>query len=152
VADTDVAPALAALGSGDTDQILAALGDVVNMFTGASDPFLNGEGQNFNPLTWGFTQTQLMADGQVVRADIKFLREASASGTVLNHQGVPIGARVRLTGLGPLGNGAPGTIIRAEMNSDPATGVFSFTNAALEGPWQLQAASPFYPVVLTTNG
>ena len=42
--------------------------------------------------------------------------------------------------------------IRGEMNSDPATGQFSFPNQLLAGPWGLQAASPFYPVVIQTNG
>src|SRR5207247_5364695 len=122
------------------------------IFTGAADPFLNGEGAAFNPITWGFNKANLRFDGQVVVADIRFLREGTVSGTVVNGQGVPIGARVRLTGIGPLPNGMPAIRVRGEANSDPALGTFSFPNALLAGSWGLQAASPFYPKVITTSG
>ena len=83
---------------------------------------------------------------------IQFLRSSTIAGRVLNGQGVPIGARVRLTGVGPLANGLPSTVIRGEANSDPALGTFRFEKQAFVGDWGLQAASPFYPVVLTASG
>ncbi|HKS37006.1 MAG TPA: Ig-like domain-containing protein, partial [Verrucomicrobiae bacterium] len=153
-ADTDVSGILKTLADkgSSAGEIQAAIGEAFAIFTGAADPFLNGEGATFNPLTWGFTETTLSFDGQTAVADIRFLREGTISGTVLNGQGVPIGARVRLTGIGPLPNGKPGFIIRGERNSDPALGTFEFPGQAFAGDWGLQAASPFFPVVISTSG
>src|SRR5207247_7454743 len=49
-------------------------------------------------------------------------------------------------------NGAPIFMIRGERNSDPALGTFLFERQAFIGSFGLQAASPFFPVVLVTNG
>src|SRR5262249_34908539 len=96
--------------------------------------------------------TRLTFDGQTVAVDIRLLRPGTVSGIVLNGQGVPIGAKVRLTGIGPLPNGEPSFIIRGDLNSDPALGTFTFTNGILVGAFGLQAASPFFPVVLSASG
>ena len=138
--------------SAGQDEILAAIGEAFAIFTGINDPLLNGEGENFNPLTWGFTNTALTFDGQTVVANVQYLREGTIAGKVLNGQGVPIGARVRLTGTGPDPTGAPTIIIRGERNSDPALGVFEFPNQALVGDWGIQVASPFYSSVISTSG
>ena len=152
VANRDVSGLLNTIRTGSAEEVLAAFGEALKIFTGVNDPFLNGEGANFNPSTWGFTTTRIDYDGQTVNADIRFLRQGTVSGTVLNAQGVPIGAQVRLTGLGPLANGMPSTVIRGEMNSDPALGTFEFKSALLAGAWGLQVASPFYPTIIMTNG
>ena len=80
------------------------------------------------------------------------LPAGSVPGYVRNADGVPVGARVRLTGIGPDAFGRPGFIVRGERNSDPATGRFLFYGQALAGNWGLQAASPFSPVVATASG
>lgn len=152
ILDTNVAPLIDQIREGSQDDILAAIGEAYAIFTGEADPFLNGEGANFNPITWGFVEVELKFDGQTVVADIRYLREGTVSGVVLNGQGVPIGARVRLTGTGPLADGSPGFIVRGERNSDPATGVFTFPNQLLAGPWGLQAASPFFSEIITDSG
>ncbi len=152
VATRDVSGLLSKIRTGTEEEILAAFQEALEIFTGVNDPFLNGEGANFNPATWGFTTARIDFDGQTANADIRFLREGTVRGVVVNAQGVPIGAQVRLTGLGPLANGAPSTVIRGEMTSDPALGTFEFPGALLAGPWGLQVASPFYPTVLTTSG
>ncbi|MEI7731986.1 MAG: Ig-like domain-containing protein [Verrucomicrobiota bacterium] len=153
VAETDVSGIMDKLKNGGSEEeIMAAIGDAFGIFTGATDPYLNGEADRFSPVGWGFSTASINFDGQTVQADIRALRSGTISGTVLNGQGVPIGARVRLTGIGPLANGMPSTVIRGERNSDPALGTFEFPNQALVGPWGLQVATPFYPVVLTTNG
>ncbi|MFM1943956.1 MAG: hypothetical protein RI897_2938 [Verrucomicrobiota bacterium] len=152
VVDTDTGELIDQIKTGGEEEILAAIGEAFALFTGANDPFLNGEQVQFNPLTWGFVKTALRFDGENVRADIRYLRQGSVSGIVLNHQGVPIGARVRLTGTKPRINGDVGFGIRAERDSDPATGVFEFPGQLLEGPWGVQAANPFYPVVLSESG
>jgi hypothetical protein len=149
-ATTDTSGLVSRIRTGSEEEIQAAIGEAFRIFTGLADPYLNPT--NFNPRTWGHSAARLAFDGQTVVSDIRFLREGTVSGRVLNAQGVPIGARVRLTGVGPLANGAPSTIIRGEANSDPALGTFMFEGALLAGPWGLQAASPFYPTIPTASG
>lgn len=153
VEDKDVSQDLAVLRtSASEEEILAAITHAFAVFTGQNDPFLNGDGDTFNPPTWGFTKTNLSFDGQTQAIIIRYLPQSTISGVVQNGQGFPIGARVRLTGLGPSLTGAPITVLRGERDSDPATGVFIFEKQALLGDWGLQAASPFYPVVISTAG
>ncbi|HVV73445.1 MAG TPA: carboxypeptidase-like regulatory domain-containing protein, partial [Verrucomicrobiae bacterium] len=140
------------LSSGDEAQILAAFNEAITVFIGANDPLINGDQLNFRPSTWGYTKASIPYDGANVNADIHFIVQGTVSGRVLNPQGVPIGARVRLTGVGPDVTGNPVMTIRGDADSNPATGAFGFTNVLLAGPWGLQAASPFYPVVIQTNG
>ncbi|MEX0330624.1 MAG: tandem-95 repeat protein [Puniceicoccaceae bacterium] len=151
--DFDASDALSAIRQGNQEEILAAIGEAYAAFTGVDDPLLNGDGSTFNPRSWGYVDNiRLSFDGQTVVADIRHLGNSTVSGTVLNGQGVPIGARVRLTGIGPSLTGRPTMIIRGERNSDPALGTFSFEGQALIGDWGLQAASPFFPVVVSTSG
>lgn len=152
VANTDTSGLIQKIASGTEAEVQAAIGEAFAIFTGAGDPLLNGEGANFNPNRWGFTKTALTADGEVRNIVVKFFPASTIGGVVKNSQGVTIGARVRLTGVGPLANGAPGFVIRGETNSDPALGTFLFDGAALVGDWGVQAASPFFPVVISTNG
>ncbi|MGO9201638.1 MAG: LamG-like jellyroll fold domain-containing protein [Limisphaerales bacterium] len=139
------------LSSGNEDQIMAAFNQAVTVFVGAGDPLVNGDQLNFRPSSWGYTTASLLYDGDNVNANITYIVQGSVSGTVLNGQGVPIAAAVRLTGIGPDVTGAPVTTIRGDTTSDPATGAFGFTNVLLAGPFGLQAASPFYPTVVQTN-
>ncbi|MEO2167628.1 MAG: carboxypeptidase-like regulatory domain-containing protein, partial [bacterium] len=134
-ADTDVGGALDTLADPDAsrDDVLAAIGDAFEVFTGVNDPFRNGEGLVFNPGSWGFSKTSLVSDGQSREVNIVFLSEGTVRGQVLNGQGVPIGARVRLTGVKPTSTGNVGFGIRGERNSDPATGTFEFVGQVLEG-------------------
>ncbi len=142
----------ARIRSGNEDQILAAFKEAVTVFVGSDDPLINGQGLNFHPSAWGYTETSIPFDGANVNADVRFIPQGTISGTVLNSQGVPIGAAVRLTGFGPDLAGAPTVGIRGDVTSDPATGQFIFPNVLLAGPWGLQAASPFYPTVIQTSG
>lgn len=150
VAKTDTSGLIDRIRGGNETEILAAFGEALRIFTGVDDPFLNGA--PFNPVTWGFTRAQLTFDGQTANADIRLLRPGTVSGVVLNGQRVPIGAKVRLTGLGPLANGAPSFVIKGDINSDAALGTFTFTNGILVGPFGLQAASPFFNTVIETSG
>jgi len=152
-AKTDVSGILKTLGDGGSsaDEIKAAIGEAASIFTGASNPLLNGEGAAFNPLTFGFIKETLRFDRQVIVADIRFRPSGRIAGQVLNGQGVPIGAKVRLTSEGLLPDGQPGTVLRGDVNSDPALGTFSFDNLPV-GFWGLQAASPFFPLVIAANG
>ncbi|MFO1460689.1 MAG: LamG-like jellyroll fold domain-containing protein [Verrucomicrobiota bacterium] len=148
----DTASLNESIRSGNEEEILTAFEEAVRVFVGADDPLINGSQLNFRPITWGFTGANLKFDGESVQANIRMLHEGTVRGKVLNHQGVPIGARVRLTGLGPARNGDPKITIRGERDSDPATGEFIFPGELLTGPWSVQAASPFYPSVIQVNG
>ncbi len=138
--------------SGNEEEILAAFEEAVRVFVGADDPLVTGAQNNFRPVTWGYSTTRLRFDGQAVEANIRMLREGTVAGRIVNHQGVPIGARVRLNGIGPDKTGAPKITIRGERDSDPATGLFIFPGQLLTGPWTVQAASPFYPTVIQASG
>lgn len=151
-ANNDTSQLLTQIRNGSEEEIEAAIGEAFAVFTGQANPYLNGEGEVFNPLTWGYARASLTFDGQTAVADIRYLRQGTIAGKVLNGQGVPIGARVRLTGIGPLLNGAPSFILRGERDSDPALGTFEFVGQALVGSWGLQAANPFYPVVISQSG
>ena len=96
-ANTDTSGLVARIRNSESeDQVQAAIGEAFAIFTGAADPFLNGQGATFNPLTWGFTATTLAFDGHTAVADIRYLRQGTIAGKVINGQGVPIGARVDL--------------------------------------------------------
>jgi hypothetical protein len=148
----DGAGMAALLKSAGSEEVAAIIGKAFEAFTGINNPLLNGGGP-FNPAGWGFVKgVKLDFDGETEVANIRYMRRSVISGTVRNGQGVPIGARVRLTGIGPTNTGQPSFIIRGERNSDPALGTFSFDGEAFVGDWGLQAASPFFPVVLSTQG
>jgi Bacterial Ig-like domain/Carboxypeptidase regulatory-like domain len=140
------------ISSGDDDEIIAAMTEAFTTYSGVNNPQLGGTNTVFNPGEWGFTKTSIIADGDVAEANVRYLRQGTVSGIVLNHQGVPIGAKVRLTGIGPLEDGSPGLMIRGEKNSDAAEGTFSFPNKLMVGDWAVQVASPFYSVVLNQVG
>jgi len=144
--------AAAALKDASSEEVAAIIGEAFAAFSGVNNPLLTG-GEPFNPNVFGIKKAvRLDFDGETEVADISYLLPSKISGTVLNGQGVPIGARVRLTGIGPNGVGYPTFITRAELNSDPALGTFLFDGQAFVGDWGLQAASPFFPTVISTSG
>jgi hypothetical protein len=153
VADTNVDPILDALkGSPSQEQLEAALTKTFEIFTGKNDPLLNGEGTRFSPLDWGFSKTALRFDGQSALVNVQFLPRGTVAGTVLNGQGVPIGAKVRLTGVGPTPVGDVGFVVRGDANSDPALGTFEFKDQLLAGDFGVQSATPFFPATISIQG
>jgi hypothetical protein len=152
-AKTDVSGILNVLrDTGSSEgELKAAIGEAVNIFTGANDPFLNGAGAAFDPTSFGFIRETLRFDGHVIVSDIRLRPTGRIAGWVLNGQGVPIGAKVRLSSEGLLANGMPATVLRGDINSDPALGTFTFDNVPV-GSWGLQCASPFFPQVITASG
>jgi hypothetical protein len=144
--------AAAKLKDASEEEVAAILGEAFAAFSGLNNPLLTG-GAPFNPNVFGFRKgVRLDFDGETEVADITYLGPSRLSGRVENGQGVPIGARVRLTGIGPNAVGYPTFITRAEINSDPALGTFDFNGQAFVGDWGLQAASPFFPTVISTSG
>jgi hypothetical protein len=140
------------LRSQENDQIMAALTEAFTTYSGVNNPTLGGTNAPFNPGSWGYTTTSIVADGDTGQANITYLKQGTVSGVVLNHQGVPIGAKVRLTGIGPAENGAPIMTVLGDQNSDPAEGTFKYQNRLKVGDWGVQTASPFYSVVLSQSG
>ncbi len=138
-----------ALGQGD-EEVLAAVGRAVDSIQTVINRRY-GDAPLVPSGAFGFTRVVVRGDGDVAQADIQFLPTGVVGGTVLNDQGVPIGARLRLTGLGLNERGEPVTRILGDRDSDAATGAYRFSGLPL-GPWAVQAASPFYPTVLLTNG
>lgn len=132
------------------DQIAAALKDAV---TAVSQSILRrlGDAPPVTPGSFGWTRTSVTYDGETAQANFSYLPEGKVTGMVMNDQGVPIGAAVRLTGPGLDDYGSPTTVIIGTRDSDPASGEFSFSRLP-QGSWALQTASPFYPVVVVTNG
>ena len=140
------------LGEASEEEVASIIGEAFAAFSGVNNPLLTG-GAPFNPNVFGFRKgVRLDFDGETEVADITYLGPSKLSGRVENGQGVPIGARVRLTGIGPNAVGYPTFITRAELNSDPALGTFAFDGQAFVGDWGLQSSSPFFPTVISTSG
>lgn len=140
------------LRSEDNEQIMAALTEAFTLYSGVNTPSLGGTNATFNPGSWGYTTTSILADGGIGQANITYLKQGTVSGIVLNHQGVPIGAKVRLTGIGPAENGEPVMTLLGDQNSDPAEGTFLYPGRLKVGDWGVQVASPFYAVVMSQSG
>lgn len=140
------------LRSEENDQIMAALTEAFTRYSGVNTPSVGGTNTPFTPGSWGYTTTAIVADGDTGQANITYLRQGTVAGTVRNHQGVPIGAKVRLTGIGPAENGEPVMTLLGDQNSDPAEGTFVYNGRLKVGDWGVQVASPFYSVVLSQSG
>lgn len=125
----------------------AALKSAVETFLGVKNPFLNGAGAEFSASTFDETAVTLNFDGETREVLLRMRPVGRIAGKVLNGQGVPIGAKVRVTGDGLSPKMDPGIVLRGDANSDPASGEFSF-NGVCVGNIQVQAASPFFPQVL----
>ncbi|MGV3772681.1 MAG: carboxypeptidase regulatory-like domain-containing protein, partial [Verrucomicrobiales bacterium] len=137
-----------AQGSGEEEVLAAVQGaaDIISKLVTRR----YGETTAPNPGAFGYTKSAIRFDGDTAVVEIHFLPQGNVDGTVINDQGVPIGAAVRLTGMALNGRGTPTMRVLGDRTSDPATGLFSFFGLT-QGPWSLQAASPFYPVVISTN-
>jgi len=128
----------------------AALAKALEAFMGINDPFLNGQGANFSPSSHDAKAVTLNFDGDSRELIFQIRPKGRVTGRVLNGQGVPIGAAVRVTGEGLSSKMNPTVVIRGDANSDPATGEFAFDGVAV-GDLQVQAASPFFPSVITAS-
>ncbi len=128
----------------------AALARALETFMGINDPFLNGAGASFKPSSHDEHAVVLNFDGESRELIFRMRPKGRVAGRVLNGQGVPIGAAVRVTGEGLTAKMDPTTVVRGDTTSDPATGEFSVEGVAV-GNIQVQAASPFFPTVISTS-
>ena len=100
---------------------------------------------------------QLFQDATTVVADIKFLPQGVVSGHTVDSANRPAGAAVRVSGLKVGNTGFPLVGELSRLNTDPATGAFSFasiprfdlatfqTAGVRGGDFTLEAANPFSP-------
>jgi hypothetical protein len=128
----------------------AALAKALEAFMGINDPFLNGKGANFSAVSHDERSVVLNFDGDTRDLIFRIRPTGRVAGRVLNGQGVPIGATVRVTGEGLSAKMNPTVVIRGDTTSDAQTGEFSVEGVAV-GNIQVQAASPFFPSVITAT-
>jgi hypothetical protein len=57
------------LRSGEDDEIIAALTDAFTAYSGVNNPALGGTNAAYNPGSWGYTKTRIVADGEVAVAE-----------------------------------------------------------------------------------
>jgi hypothetical protein len=126
----------------------AALTGALQVLFGVNDPLLNGAGANFNPGTFDAKAVTLDFDRDSREVIFHLRPKGKIAGRVFNGQDVGIGAAVRVTGEGLSPTMAPTIVVRGDADSDAATGEFSFDGVAV-GNIQVQAASPFYPLVIS---
>ncbi len=142
-ADELAAEALEAIGSaaggGDADAAAALVGELANLYAQGSMGRLTTT--PFVPANWGFTSATLDFDGQTVVHDIRYLPSGRLSGTVVNPQGVPVGAQVSVSAVGPSKSGGAGVVELGPFLSDPSTGEWS-ASGFIVGPFTVTAKSP----------
>src|SRR4029079_13775502 len=107
---------------------------------------------------FGWDKGQFFQDAHNVTADIGVLSQGSVSGRTVDSAARPTGAAVRVSSLTVSATGFPGFGELSRLNTDPATGAFSFNGiarfdlatsqaaAVRGGDFTLEAASPFSPV------
>lgn len=133
-----------ALASQAADQLEALMSELTSVLTSGPAPYQPPSG-------FGAANAELEVDGDTVVANIVFLQEGEISGQVINHLGVPIGARVTLSAVTIDERAAFRIGVVGEVMSDPATGTFSFGGVEI-GPYVVTAQSPFYPRSVAVQG
>lgn len=128
----------------------AAFNRALKVFMGVNDPLLNGEGAAFNPPSFDETMVTLNFDGETREVTFRMRPLGRIAGLVETSQGIPIGARVRVSGPGLSPKMNPGFVIRGDVDSDAAAGTWEVREVAV-GQIQVQAASPFFPQVISTQ-
>lgn len=145
------------------DEIIAAYQQAVETFVGLNDPLINGP-----PPTpaggFGFNKVKLLQDSSTVSADITYLPQGTVSGTTVQADGLHTGALVRVLGLTVDHKGSPTVDELKRMNTDPQTGIFSFSGiprfdlltfqaaGIRAGDFTLQATTPFSPTIVQFDG
>jgi hypothetical protein len=128
----------------------AAFNQALKVFMGVNDPLLNGTGATFVPPSFDETVVTLNFDGETREVTFRMRPLGRIAGRVENSQSVPIGALVRVSGPGLTPKMSPGFVIRGDVDSDAASGEFQVRAVAV-GQIQVQAASPFFPQVISTQ-
>ena len=159
----DIPPSLggdAAPIGGDVNAALDAYAEAVSMFVTGVNPALLG----FPPPPaggFGWNKVQLFQDSATYVADVEYLPQGTVSGTTVDANDLPTGALVRVKSIIPDDVGFATFKELARLNTDPATGEFSFGGIARfdlltfqaagvdAGRFTLEAANPFSPTIVS---
>ena len=128
----------------------AAFDQALKVFMGVNDPLLNGSGAEFSAASFDESLVVLNFDGETREVTFRMRPTGRIAGRVENSQGIPIGARVRVSGPGLSPKMNPTFVVRGDVDSDAAAGTFEVRDVAV-GQIQVQAASPFFPQVISTQ-
>ena len=148
---------------GDADAVIAAYQKAVQNFFSVDESILSPP-----PMAdlggFGYTRASLFQDGAIVTRDIRFLPQGFVEGTTRDASGRPTGALVRIRGLKVGLKGHPLFFELERKNSDAQTGAFRFdrvprfdqetfqTAGVRGGDFQVEAATPFSPVIASAFG
>lgn len=147
---------------GDVNRALQAYKEALKIFLNVNEAALTGL-----PIEdlggFGWNKARLFEDDTVQVADIRFLEQGLVGGTTVDSQMRPTGAltRVRALKVGIKGHPLFGEIAR--RNSDAATGAFLYTgiprfdlqtfqSAGVRADFQVEAATPFSPTIVSVSG
>jgi len=140
----------------DKNAVLAAYQNAVQAFFSVDESLLNGLPMA-NVGGFGWNKVSLFQDATTVVADIRFLSQGTVAGRTVDGGNRPTGAAVRISALQAGQTGAPEFRELSRLNTDPATGAFSFAGVARfdlatfqtagvrGGDFTLEAAAPFSP-------
>ncbi len=144
--------------SNDAQAVIAAYQNAVQNFFSVDESFLGLPVADLGG--FGFNKVRLFQDAVTQVADIRFLSQGTVSGRTVDSAGRPTGALVRVSALKVSNSGAPSFGELKRLNSDAATGEFSFggiarfdlatfqTAGVRGGDYTLEAAQQFSPVIV----
>ena len=144
--------------SGNASAVIAAYQNAVQTFLSVDESLLGLPDANLGGFGWN--KVRLFQDSVTQVADIRFLAQGTVSGRTLDSAGRPTGALVRVSALKVSTTGAPSFGELQRLNSDAATGEFSFggiprfdlatfqTAGVRGGDFTLEAAQQFSPVIV----
>ncbi len=144
--------------SGNANAVIAAYQNAVQTFLSVDESLLGLPDANLGGFGWN--KVRLFQDSVTQVADIRFLAQGTVSGRTLDSAGRPTGALVRVSALKVSTTGAPSFGELQRLNSDAATGEFSFggiprfdlatfqTAGVSGGDFTLEAAQQFSPVIV----
>jgi hypothetical protein len=139
-----------AINSRSRDAIRAAYKQAVEVFVGTSN-LLFQEAPAATPGSFGFTTVQSFQDGIAALANIQYIPTGRVAGVTVDGNALPTKASMEMRGLSLDAFGLPKFGRLGLFESDAVTGAFAVA-AVPHGDYQVKAARPFSPVIITHNG
>ncbi len=142
----------------DANAVIAAYQNAVQTFFSVDHSLLGLPDAQLGGFGWN--RVRLFQDAVAQTADVRFLPQGAVSGRTVDSAGRPTGALVRISALKVGNSGSPSFGEIARLNSDPATGAFSFNGVARfdlatfqtagvrGGDYTLEAAQQFSPTII----
>lgn len=144
--------------SSDASAVIAAYQNAVQTFLSVDESILGLPDADLGGFGWN--KVRLFQDSVTQVADIRFLQQGTVAGRTVDSAGRPTGALVRVSALKVSNTGSPSFGELKRLNSDAATGEFSFggiarfdlatfqTAGVRAGDYTLEAAQQFSPVIV----